>query len=103
VTDLRCPLCGDLMEVVAGEVTCRRGDMGLSQVMRSELEEIVRSPPSRPEAASIHWGGKWHCPLDGERMVEDGGRVQCPACERYLPGRVLYQLIELHPHKKVWR
>lgn len=100
---LRCPRCGDPMEIVGGEVTCRRGQMGLSKVVQDELEEIVQSPPRRLEPRDFRWGGRWHCPADGERMTEADGIVQCQSCQRCLPGQTLYALVELHPHKKVWR
>ncbi len=77
--------------------------MGLSQVMRTELEAIAQADPMTPDATEVRWGGRWHCPVDGTRMVEAKGRVRCPVCQRFLPGRVLYELIELHPHKRVWR
>ena len=88
------------MDAVGGEVTCRRGDMWLSQVMRTELEAIVHEPAGRQEATTHLWGGRWYCPADGEPMVKEDGVVQCAACGRWLPGRVLYGLIELHPHTK---
>jgi hypothetical protein len=100
---LRCPRCGDALEAVADEVTCRQGKMGLSQVVWSELQAIAQSAPSTPDAAEIRWGGRWHCPVDGTRMVEADGRVGCPVCQRHLPGRVLYALIEFHPHVKTRR
>jgi uncharacterized Zn finger protein (UPF0148 family) len=101
MVELYCPRCGTVMGLMEGQVACLRGDMALSGVMTSELQAIAESSPSRPEPANFVWGGSWYCPADGERMVEESGLVRCPACERYLPGRVLYALIELHPHKKV--
>src|SRR5215469_13711119 len=100
-TELYCPRCGAVMGLVEEELRCQRGDMALSQPMKSELESIVQSSPSRPERAKFEWGGTWYCPADGERMAEENGLVQCPACARCLTGRALYQLIELHPHKRV--
>lgn len=91
------------MAVIQGEVMCRRGRMGLSKVVQRELEEVVLSPPGRPEPQAFRWGRRWHCPADGERMAESAGAVRCPVCERCLPGRTLFGLIELHPHRKVWR
>jgi hypothetical protein len=86
------------MEQRDGEVTCLAGDMGLSIVMLEELSEIVAADPTLSEPSPLRWGGKWHCPADGSLMREQDGRVGCAECGRYLPSRVLYQLIEFHPH-----
>lgn len=90
MTHLYCPYCGDPLEIADEEVTCRRERMGLSRVVQDELTQIVES--------TIRWGGRWHCPADGEQMVELNGMVICPTCRRCLPGRTLYGLIEFHPH-----
>lgn len=97
---LHCPRCGDRLEPLRDEIMCRRGDMELSRVLRLGLEEVVEVPAGRPDASAIRWGGAWHCPADGEAMVEEDGVIQCVACGRFLPGRLLYQLIEFHSHKK---
>jgi hypothetical protein len=74
--------------------------MELSQVVASELAEIVRAEPAEPKASTVLWGGEWHCPADGRRMIETDGQVVCPACARNLPPKVLYQMIELHVHAR---
>ena len=33
-------------------------------------------------------------------MVEAAGRLACSHCDRELPGRVIYQLIEFHEHPR---
>lgn len=44
------------------------------------------------------WGGRWFCPGDGARAVEQDGVVSCPTCERPM-NEFLYPLIEFHgPH-----
>jgi hypothetical protein len=89
------------LEEVDGVLTCRKGGMELSQVIQRELEDIVLSPPRPGEPKAIRWGGRWHCPADGERMVEHDGIIRCPTCKRCLPGRVIYGLVEFHVHAKV--
>lgn len=91
------------MEVVRGEVSCRRGRMGLSKVAQADLEEIVEAPPTPAEPTSFGWGGRWHCPADGVHMVEEDGVVRCPTCDRCLPRRVMHMLMEFHHHRSVSR
>jgi len=85
-----------------GELTCTSGNMGLSQVMRSMLTDYCVSEPL-PQAArstEVRWGGSWRCPLDGAAMSSsDTALPMCPECDRILASRILYQLIEIHPHR----
>lgn len=72
--------------------------MGLSEVMRTALNDIIELPPQPGETLGFQVGGEWHCPADGKRMVERDGRVQCPGCQRALPRTVIYNLVEFHRH-----
>ena len=46
-----CPKCGDSLAEVNGELTCVRGDMALSNRMRTDLDECfvtrTRMPPEQ--------------------------------------------------------
>jgi hypothetical protein len=96
---VRCPRCGDPLEIVNGTLACRRGGMDLSEVMRAELREIIATgPAARPASSKVRWVGEWSHPDDGERMTEVEGILECLACGRFLPGRVLYQVAQFHVH-----
>lgn len=78
---------------------CTATKMDFSQVVGEELMELVANPPTPPTAAHVKWGGSWHCPADGTPMREIDGAVTCDACERSLPPRLLYGLVEFHIHR----
>lgn len=88
------------MVLIGREVTCVRGDMGLSQAMREELESLVASPPVEPERATRRMGGSWRCPADGQEMHESDGQLRCATCGRFVPFKTLYRFMEIHPHRK---
>lgn len=95
-----CPKCGDTLEDVNGELTCVRGDMGLSQDMARRLSEcyVTRTRlPAEPKNAA-RWGGTWYCPGCGIQAEEDDGAVRCPHCGLSM-NEFLYPLVELHPHR----
>lgn len=72
--------------------------MDFSLVAQQELTAVAEGPPTQSEPSRTQWGGHWHCPADGESMIEAEGRVVCPACLRQLPPRLIYGLIEFHVH-----
>jgi hypothetical protein len=95
-----CPKCGDHLTDVDGEMTCIAGDMGLSKWLFSALTDLCGDPPQVDRSTRVRWGGGWHCPLDGSLMSSSDTELPtCPECQRVLPSRVVYQLIELHPHR----
>lgn len=75
--------------------------MELSHAAHEALWAVVDNDPADAPASSTRRGGQWHCPADGTRMNESRGQVCCPACGRYLPHSLLYQLIEFHTHRTV--
>lgn len=95
-----CPRCGSPTEVRASYLVCTATGMDFSQVVRRELAELVASKPTTSETSQVRWGGSWYCPADATPMNEVEGRVICPSCDRSLPPRLLYQLIEFHVHPK---
>jgi len=57
-----------------------------------ERRECIATPFKR------RIGGRWFCPADGQPMIENGGLISCRTCDRVMPDRLRYQLIELHAH-----
>lgn len=95
-----CPMCGDTLVNVNGELTCVRGGMGLSRDMERRLAEcyVARSRRPREARATFQWGGTWHCPGCGVRAEEREGTVRCPQCGLCM-NEFLFLLIERHPHR----
>lgn len=98
-----CPKCGSQLERIGRELTCRRGDMGLSPHLEEELTAAFASgiiePAPTPFDCNV--GDDWFCPADGTPMLEHPrGLVECPACGRSL-NRFVHQLVELHPHSQL--
>lgn len=98
-----CPRCGAPTEVRESRLYCTSTGMEFSEVVHRELDLVVDSPPQDEERSSVRWGGSWHCPADATVMDEREGRVSCPACDRSLPGRLIYGLSEFHVHPKATR
>lgn len=97
---VHCPRCGDVLGPMAGTLGCARDQMELSAVAEAALISIAMSEPVSPERppGAFRVGGVWHCPADGQRMVETSGGIRCPTCTRSLPPGVVYQLVEVHFH-----
>ena len=94
-----CPKCSEELVRVGSELTCRRGQMGLSQHLERRLTEcfVLKRDKPRESKFSFVVGGKWFCPGCGIAMVEHDGDVRCSQCELSL-NEFIYQLIEVHPH-----
>lgn len=95
-----CPKCGDTLEDVNGELTCVRGEMGLSRDMACRLSEryVTCTPAPQDSRAAFRSGRGWYCPGCGVRAEENEGVVRCPRCK--LPmNEFLFLLTELHPHR----
>lgn len=100
---VHCPKCGDVLREDGGRLRCEAGEMELSQVVATEIRAM---PPTVDPAEAVHRpgssrriGGRWFCPRDAALMVEEDGRISCPRCGRTLSGVLIYDLIELHPHR----
>lgn len=95
-----CPWCGDEMVMVGRELTCRRGNMGLSQFLETVLKE--RFPPvSRSEPVPSISASGFFCPGCGVPMISGaavGTSYTCPKCGKALDPGIMHQLVELHPH-----
>lgn len=94
-----CPKCGDKLVKIGGELTCVKGQMGLSQHLERRLTEcfILRADKPHESKFSFLVGGKWFCPGCGVPTIEGGGAVRCPQCELSL-NEFIHRLVELHPH-----
>jgi hypothetical protein len=98
---LFCPRCGVPLETTDTDaLVCRPGDMELSHVAGRYLLAWTGGEERRSEPFSFRLGGRWHCPTDGTRMRESAGRLTCPECDRSLPGRLIYHLVEFHQHAR---
>jgi rubredoxin len=89
-----CPKCGNLMEMVNGELFCKRGNMGLAKITLNRLKE--RFPEIRPRkdfSPAPYDNQKWYCPGCGVPLKDS----ICPICGGTLKG-LFYALIERHPH-----
>lgn len=94
--DAFCPRCGSLMSEVDDWLTCTREGVGVSPHLRGELERWAASDPVKPAASGLGRGGGWHCPADGELLTFDDECLECGTCHRYLPGRLIYEAVELN-------
>ena len=94
-----CAKCGDELVKVGRELTCVRGQMGLSKDMERRFTEcfILRSVRPRESRFSMVVGGKWFCPGCGVSTLEENGVIRCQQCELSL-NEFIYPLVELHPH-----
>ena len=80
---------------------CRRGDMELSKYLGQLIEDWIADERTLSPGSAALFGDRWYCPADGSRMVDSAGCVRCPTCERCLPSRVMYMLIEFQTHLPV--
>lgn len=66
-----CPKCANPLERIGNELTCRKGQMGLSKAMEAGLQaafvDRTISPHEKPFSFRI--GGTWFCPGDGLEMA----------------------------------
>lgn len=93
--ELFCPRCASPMQRVGVELTCVPGDMGLSRKVETELlrrfgQRAKADSPSPPP------GSSWFCPACRVPLGED---MKCAECSGTLHD-LLFQLIEIHPHRK---
>lgn len=96
------PKCGDVLNRRGnGELTCERGEMGLSKRLEHGLTECfvdrTRTPRAKPLPFRV--GGSWSCPGCGVAMAEkEPGSIVCVQCGLSL-GEFVRELVELHPHR----
>jgi hypothetical protein len=73
--------------------------MELSMRAHQELTAWVDGTDENVQPSDTKWGEPWHCPIDRVLMVEAGGYVRCPECDRALPEGLMYRLRRLHTHR----
>lgn len=97
-----CPKCNDELIKVKEELTCLRGQMGLSNHLEQGLTECFVLKNRKPKEFKFSFlvGGKWFCPGCGVLTIEEDGFVRCPQCDFSL-NEFIHELVELHPHLKV--
>lgn len=83
----------------AGVLHCRPGDMGTSALVERQLRAWAEGQDETVRPFPFRVGGRWHCLTDGTRMREADGVITCPACDRSLPNRLVYLLVEFHQHR----
>lgn len=94
-----CPKCNDELIRVNKELTCLKGNMGLSQNLECELTECFILKNRKPKEVKLSFlvGGEWFCPGCGISMEEKDGFIRCPKCSLSL-NEFIYVLVEVHPH-----
>ena len=92
--ELYCPKCAARMVRKGSELTCIPGDMGLSKKLETELlarfGAHLRTDAAEPALAT------WFCPACRTALGSD---LTCTTCGQGLRD-LLFQLVELHPHRK---
>ena len=82
---MHCPFCGALGDMRDGVFVCGATAVDLSPRATGELTQIAeRQPEVDPAPAGTRWGVRWHCPSDGERLVNRGAHVRCDLCGHQL-------------------
>lgn len=100
-----CPKCGiEMKSRFDGdrlvEARCERGDMDFSRAVAAELSrEFFEDSSGRDVTKPLYAPSLWYCPRDGAQMWQSDRRTYtCTTCGRDLEGRILWSLVELHPH-----
>lgn len=98
-----CPYCGQELMITAGQRYCVAGDMYLSQNLAAAIDVLIRQspPPVHHETDTTAGASRWFCPRCQQRMssvARDTLAQKCYACGLVLTGRIIYTLVEIHPH-----
>jgi uncharacterized Zn finger protein (UPF0148 family) len=92
-----CPKCAAELLLQGGELTCPRGQMGLSkQVARVLTDRYGAHAPSPNRDVTAMARRGWYCPGCGVLL---DGRMVCPECRQSLKD-LEYSLVEFHPHQR---
>jgi hypothetical protein len=74
---VHCPKCGQVMEVIDGELACRLGNMGLSKSAEGKLKEIAASEPdANPSRSGVN------CLRELDAALERSGQLVAMAAKR---------------------
>jgi hypothetical protein len=90
------------MEIHATRLVCSATGADLSPRVRAQLEEIVDGTATPTVECrrdqQLKWGVRWFCPFDARSLTEVDGVLECDACGRAIPGRLVYEIVEFNPH-----
>jgi hypothetical protein len=90
------------MDIRGASVVCSATDADLSSRVRAQLDEIVNDTGvptvNRRRDQWFKWGVQWFCPFDAQPLTEVDGVLECDACGRVIPGRLVYEIVEFNPH-----
>jgi predicted RNA-binding Zn-ribbon protein involved in translation (DUF1610 family) len=83
---------------------CVAGGMPLSPRLEGKLTAKIESTPFESLAGEglIETSTPWFCPRCGKRMLTHDPRSLervCVNCSLILEQRLIYELVEIHPHK----
>src|SRR5579859_3853717 len=101
--EMYCPYCGNAMHSTLEGWYCSTGNMYVSPKLAEILLSLLEDTFIAPQTA-VPWQDAKHssfrCPRCRQQMVSDtrGLKQRCMACGLDLPPRVVYQLVEFHPH-----
>jgi uncharacterized Zn finger protein (UPF0148 family) len=103
-----CPKCGAVFVEKEDTLVCPAGEMPLARVLLVALKERFdgRGSPGEDSPLPTSVGGPWFCPGCGVQMVESDRHLRCPDCGRGLSWKMVYWLVERHPHREpdgAWR
>ncbi len=85
---------------------CYRGEMCLAPVTATQLISLIETTPCKSDSSS-HFAeslsSDWYCPRCRHQMISDSKGIvrYCNHCSLELPGSLVFQLVEVHPHAKV--
>ena len=92
-----CPKCAAELLLQDGELTCPRGQMGISEHLRSILmDRYGKHRPSPKHGVVAIEPNAFYCPGCG---VPLDAKMLCPECHLSLKD-LGFPLVELHPHKR---
>jgi hypothetical protein len=94
-----CPRCRRPMEERGAVFTCERGQMETSLMLALGLREYATSEAVPIEENDLLSGGKLCCPSCAAPLREQESCFRCTGCGEGLAKRLIYMMIELHPHR----
>lgn len=105
-----CPKCGNEMVVrphgyVPDDIhECVTGNMSLSPRLDKKLMAKIEEMPFEPveDESLVETSKPWYCPRCGKRMLTHDPRSLekvCVYCGLTLEKGIIYELVEIHPHK----
>jgi transposase len=93
-----CPKCAAELVLQKGELTCLRGEMGLSLKVEHVLTERYGKHLPSPNRGVVSTTDPYpyYCPGCGVLL---DAQMHCPECHLSLKD-LQYEIVELHPHRR---